>query len=470
MNSIDKTKELETKSISSLLWIYAWPAVVSQVIASVYNIVDRVFLGQIVGSMAIAGLAITMPIMNIVHAFGSLVGAGSSARMSIVLGRKDERWAEKILGNSVWLTLIFGALFMFGTYFWMDEILTMFGASASTIAYAREYMVIVMPGMFLTTVAYNLTGLIRASGYPTKAMFILAGGAVLNIVLDALFIYSLGWGITGAAWATTISMGVSALVAIAHFVQPSSFIRFKRHCWEPKLYIFKNILRIGISPFSMNLAGSAVVALLNKQLITYGGDLAVGAYGVVNSVASIVLMLFLGLCQGMQPIAGYNYGAGHHDRLKEVYLLTLKICVAGGLAGTLAAMIVPGTLIRMFTNDADLLRIGIPAMRFLLVMAPLIGYTVTNSQFFQSIDRPWIAIVTSLSRQVIFLIPMMFLVPSLFVRWGWDGLTGVWCSCTICDMLGALLSTVLLVSQLAIFRPGYVAPERRPKESGPRQK
>ena len=470
MEVLDKTKELETKSISSLLWIYAWPAVVSQVIASVYNIVDRVFLGQVVGPLAIAGLAITLPIMNIVHAFGSLVGAGSSARMSIVLGRKDERWAEKILGNSVLLTFIFGFIFMFGTYFFMDQILTMFGASADTISYARDYMVIVMPGMFLTTLAFNLTGLIRASGYPTKAMFILAGGAVLNIILDAVFIMWLGYGITGAAWATTISMAASAAVAVAHFIQPSSFIRFKRHCWAPKFYIFKNILRIGISPFSMNVAGSAVVALLNKQLITYGGDLAVGAYGVVNSVASIVLMLFLGLCQGMQPIAGYNYGAGHSDRLKQVYLLTLKICVAGGIVGTLSALLIPGTLIRMFTNDADLLRIGIPAMRYLLVFAPLIGYTVTNSQFFQSIDRPWIAIVTSLSRQVIFLIPLMFVIPSLFVRWGWNGLTGVWVSCTVCDFLGAALSTVLLLSQLAIFKPGYVAPLRRPrKESGPKE-
>ena len=471
MEVLDKTKELETKSISSLLWIYAWPAVVSQVIASVYNIVDRVFLGQVVGPLAIAGLAITLPIMNIVHAFGSLVGAGSSARMSIVLGRKDERWAEKILGNSVLLTFIFGFIFMFGTYFFMNKILTMFGASADTISYARDYMVIVMPGMFLTTLAFNLTGLIRASGYPTKAMFILAGGAVLNIILDAVFIMWLGYGITGAAWATTISMAASAAVAVAHFIQPSSFIRFKRHCWAPKFYIFKNILRIGISPFSMNVAGSAVVALLNKQLITYGGDLAVGAYGVVNSVASIVLMLFLGLCQGMQPIAGYNYGAGHSDRLKQVYLLTLKICVAGGIVGTLSALLIPGTLIRMFTNDADLLRIGIPAMRYLLVFAPLIGYTVTNSQFFQSIDRPWIAIVTSLSRQVIFLIPLMFVIPSLFVRWGWNGLTGVWVSCTVCDFLGAALSTVLLLSQLAIFKPGYVAPLRRPrKESGPKER
>lgn len=467
---MDNTKALETQSVKSLLWAYAVPAVVSQVIASIYNIVDRIFLGQTVGALAIAGLAITMPIMNIVHAFGSLVGAGSSARMSIVLGRKDERWAEKILGNSVWLTIFFGFLFVLGGYLFMDPILHAFGASNATIAYARDYMVIVLPGMFLTTVTFNLCGLIRASGYPTKAMWIMAGGAVLNILLDALFILVFHWGISGAAAATTISMAVSSVFSVAHFIQKSSFIRFKKHCWAPKLYIFRNILAIGISPFSMNVAAFAVVALLNKQLIRYGGDLAVGAYGVVNTVSGLILMFFLGICQGMQPIAGYNYGAGHNERLKEVYMLTLKVSVLIGLVGTFVTMFFPRPIIRCFATDEALIQIGIPALRFLMVMAPIIAYTVTNSQFFQSIDKPWIAIVTSLSRQVIFLIPLMFLIPALCEKWGLcEGLTGVWASCTICDVLGATLSTFLLLSQRKVFRPGYHAPARKPKERGPKE-
>ena len=318
MAIIDKTQELETKPIGQLLWIYALPSVVSQLIASVYNICDRVFLGQYVGALAISGLAITMPIMNIVHAFGSLVGAGSAARMSIVLGRKDVRWAEKILGNSMLLTFFFGLVFVLGGYLKMDAILSAFGASEATIAYAREYMVIVLPGMFLTTVTFNLAGLIRASGYPTKSMFILAGGAVLNIVLDAVFICVLGWGIAGAAWATTISMAVSSIFSVAHFVQKTSFIRFRRHGWAPKLYIFRNVLAIGISPFSMNVAASAVVALLNRQLIYYGGDLAVGAYGVINTFLSMLVLLMLGLCQGMLPIVAFNYAAGNHERMRKV--------------------------------------------------------------------------------------------------------------------------------------------------------
>ena len=452
MATLDRTKELETKDIKSLLWAYALPSIVSQVIASVYNICDRVFLGQCVGALAIAGLAITMPIMNIVHAFGSLVGVGSSARMSIVLGKKDVNWAEKILGNSMILTFILGVLFVTGGYVFMDRILTAFGASAETISYAREYMDIVLPGMFMTTVTFNLTGLIRASGYPTKSMWILAGGAILNIALDAIFIYALDWGIAGAAWATTISMTCSAVVAVTHFLQPKSFIRFRRHAWRPKGYIFRNILLIGMSPFLMNVAASGVVALLNKQLIHYGGDLSVGAYGIINTFASLAVMLILGVCQGMQPIAGYNYGAGHPKRLKEVYKLTMKVNVTIGMVSAVLALAIPHVLLRAFTKEEELIQIAIPAMRFILVMFALVGFTITNSNFFQSIDKPWIAIVTSLSRQVLFLAPMIYLIPPLFEKMGYQGLTGVWASMTISDVLGAALAFVLMLSQRKVFR------------------
>ena len=452
MVSLDRTKELETKSISALLWAYALPSIVSHIIASIYNIVDRVFLGQCVGALAIAGLAITMPIMNIIHAFGSLVGAGSAARMSIILGKKDYKWAEDILGNSLLLTFFFGFLFVTGGYVFMDRILTMFGASAETIGYAREYMDIVLPGMFMTTLSFNLTGLMRATGYPTKSMWIMASGAILNIGLDALFIYVLDWGIAGAAWATTISMSCTGILSVIHFLKRSSFIRFRRHAWKPKLYIFKNILLIGMSPFLMNLAASAVVALLNNQLLRYGGDLAVGAYGLANTFGSMSVMLILGLCQGMQPIAGYNYGAGHPLRLKEVYTLTRRVNMLIGLAGALLALAFPHAMLRMFTKEEELIQIGIPAMRFMLVLFPLVGFTITNSNFFQSIDKPWIAIVTSLSRQVLFLIPMIYLIPPLFENMGYQGLTGVWASLTISDVLGAALAFVLMLNQRRVFR------------------
>ena len=359
---------------------------------------------------------------------------------------------SRILGNSIILTFLLGILFVTGGYVFMDRILTMFGASAETIGYAREYMDIVLPGMFMTTVTFNLVGLIRASGYPTKSMWILVGGAVLNIILDALFIYGLDWGIAGAAWATTISMTCSAFVAVLHFLQPTSFIRFRRHAWRPKGYIFRNIILIGMSPFLMNVAASGVVALLNRQLIRYGGDLAVGAYGIVNTFASLSVMLMLGVCMGMQPIAGYNYGAGHPRRLKEVYTLTMKVNVAIGMLSAILALAIPQVLLRAFTKEQELINIAVPAMRFILVMFALVGFTITNSNFFQSIDKPWIAIVTSLSRQVLFLAPMIYLVPTIFVNEGGSGLTGVWASMTISDVLGTVLAFFLMLSQRKVFQ------------------
>lgn len=467
MEVIDKTKELETKGIGHLLWIYALPSVISQIIASIYNIVDRIFIGHGVGAMAIAGLAITMPIMNIIHAFGSLIGVGSSARMSIVLGRKDVKWAEKILGNSMVFTIVLGIFFVTGGYLFMDRILASFGATSETIAYAREYMYIVLPGMFFTTMTFNLTGLIRASGYPMKSMFIMVGGAVLNIILDPIFIFGLHMGIAGAAWATTISMTTTALISIYHFIQPTSFIRFKAHGWRPKAYIFKNITLIGMSPFLMNVCASFVVAMLNNQLLRYGGDYAVGTYGIVNTFGSLMVMLIIGICQGMQPIAGYNYGAGHTDRLKHVYMLTMKICVLIGLVGSVISCLFPVTMVKIFTTDAELIRIGRPAMRFMMVMFPLIGFTIVNSNFFQSIDKPWIAIVTSLSRQLIFLLPLAYIVPVLFTRSGIDGLTGIWAACTISDVMGAVLAAILLYSQRKIFSDLTPHERKVRKEAGP---
>ncbi|MBO5846554.1 MAG: MATE family efflux transporter [Bacteroidales bacterium] len=465
---IDKTKELETRNIKELLWIYALPAVISQIIASVYNIVDRIFIGQGVGALAIAGLAITFPIMNIIHAFGSLVGAGSSARLSIVLGRKDIDWAEKIVGNSMILTIILGIGFTTCGYLFMDDILQAFGATTETIAYAREYMYIVLPGMFMTTVTFNLCGLIRASGYPVKAMWILAGGAILNIILDPIFIFIFDWGIAGAAWATTISMTIGGLVSLAHFIDRKSFIRFRRHAWKPRLYIFRNIMLIGVSPFSMNLASAGVVALLNAQLIRYGGDLAVGAYGIVNSYVNFLFLFILGICQGMQPIAGYNYGAGRNERLKEIFTLTLRVTIIIGFVGALIAVLLPGTMARIFSSDEALVAMATPAMRLLMVMFPFIAFTVTNSNFFQSIDKPWISIVVSLSRQLLFLLPMIYIMPNIFENFGWKGLNGIWSSCTICDVLGAILAAIFLYSQRKVFNPNYKAPDRKPiQEMGP---
>ena len=449
---IDKTKELETKGIGALLLAYAIPSVISQIISSVYNICDRIFIGQGVGALAIAGLAITMPIMNIIHAFGALIGVGAGARMSIVLGKKDNNWAENILGNSVIFTIILSGTVMLFSYLFLDKILVLFGATEATVSYAREYMVIVLPGMFLTTMAFNLTSLMRTSGYPLKSMFTLGGGAVLNIILDALFIFGFDLGIAGAAWATTISMAVTSLLSILHFMRKDSFIRFKRHGFKPKGYIFKNIIMIGMSPFLMNVGAAGVVAILNSQLIRYGGDLAVGAYGIANSYMNLIVLLILGVCMGMQVIAGYNYGAGHPDRLKKVFSLTMLVCVSIGMLSSIFGCSMPRLISKAFTNDntlLDILEVGLP---LLSVMSPLIAFTIVNSNFFQSIDKPWIAIITSLSRQVIFLIPLMFVVPLLFENIGFKGLDGVFAACTLSDVFGAALAFVLLMTQRKVFK------------------
>ena len=449
---IDKTKELETKGIGALLLAYAIPSVISQIISSVYNICDRIFIGQGVGALAIAGLAITMPIMNIIHAFGALIGVGAGARMSIVLGKKDNNWAENILGNSVIFTIILSGTVMLFSYLFLDKILVLFGATEATVSYAREYMVIVLPGMFLTTMAFNLTSLMRTSGYPLKSMFTLGGGAVLNIILDALFIFGFDLGIAGAAWATTISMTVTSLLSILHFMRKDSFIRFKRHGFKPKGYIFKNIIMIGMSPFLMNVGAAGVVAILNSQLIRYGGDLAVGAYGIANSYMNLIVLLILGVCMGMQVIAGYNYGAGHPDRLKKVFSLTMLVCVSIGMLSSIFGCSMPRLISKAFTNDntlLDILEVGLP---LLSVMSPLIAFTIVNSNFFQSIDKPWIAIITSLSRQVIFLIPLMFVVPLLFENIGFKGLNGVFAACTLSDVFGAALAFVLLMTQRKVFK------------------
>ncbi len=459
-DSIDKTKELETKDIKSLLWFYALPAVISQVIASLYNIADRIFIGNGVGPLAIAGLVITMPMMNIIHAFGALVGVGSASRMSIVLGKKDVEWAENILGNSMILTLGLGLIVMFCSYLFMDPILMRFGATANTLQYAREYMLIILPGMFLTTITFNLTSLMRASGYPLKSMFVLGGGAILNIILDPVFIFGFKWGIAGAAAASTISMFITSVISIIHFINPKSFIHFRAHAWRPRGYIFRNITMIGLSPFLMNVAAAGVVGIINHQLLHYGGDFAVGACGLVNTYGNFLVLLILGICQGMQPIAGYNYGAGRPDRLKEVFLLTMKITVLVGLAGSIISCAFPQYLMRIFTSDTNLIQISIPAMRFMMVMFPLIGFTITNSNFFQSIDKPWIAITTSLSRQVLFLVPMSFLIPLLFVKAGGNGLTGVWAAATISDVCGAILAAILLFTQRKVFTEKYIGQKK----------
>ena len=330
------------------------------------------------------------------------------------------------------------------------------GANEEIYADAVAYFRIVSAGYLFHIFNCMVTAALRGVGITRLPMIYNLGSGALNVFLNrALIGGRFGFpalGVAGAAWATTISMGTSAILAISHFVSKRAFIRFRRHSWAPKFYIFRNILAIGISPFSMNVAGSAVAALLNNQLLHYGGDNAVAASGVANSFGPLVIMLVIGICQGMQPIAGYNYGAGRLDRLREVYKLAMISNVTIGIFGTLLVLFVPRYLAMAFTSDSELIDLCVPALRYMLVMSPLIGFTITNSQFFQSIDKPWIAIVTSLSRQVLILIPMIYIIPPIYEGFGWDGLMGVFASCTGSDILGAALAGYLLYTQRSILQ------------------
>ncbi|MDD3910112.1 MAG: MATE family efflux transporter, partial [Proteiniphilum sp.] len=301
--------EFQTKKISKLVWDYALPGIVGTTVNALYNVIGRIFIGQGVGALAISGLAITFPVMTLTSSIGMLVGSGAAARISISLGKKDKLTSEQILGNSLLLTIILNAIFISLFIIFLDPILMAFGASKLTLPYARDYLQIVLIGNVFVSLCYNFNAMMRASGYPKKAMFTMLIGAVFNLILTPLFLYVFDLGIKGVAWATVISMFIGMLFVMHHFTRINSLIRLRWRYIRLNKKIILSIISIGLSPFSMQVAGSAVAVLMNQSLLLYGGDLAVGAYGIINTVLMIFLMIILGLNQGTQPIIGYNYGA-----------------------------------------------------------------------------------------------------------------------------------------------------------------
>ena len=339
------TAKLERDKIGSLLLHYSVPAIVGMVVASLYNIVDRVFIGQGVGPLAISGLALTFPLMTLIAAIGTLVGVGASARLSIVLGMKDIKWARNILGNAFILTFVLSAVFITIAMIYLPEILVAFGGSEQTIPYAIDYLKIVIPGSVLTNVSYSFSGMMRASGYPQKSMYTILIGVVLNVILDPIFIFGFGLGIQGAAIATVISMFVSAVFVMSHFFNPKHVVHFEKGCMHLRGYIIRNITSIGMAPFLMNVAACGVNIIMNHQLVRQGGDLAIGAYGILNSYAILIVMSVMGLCQGMQPIVGYNYGAQKYKRMKDTLLLTLRVGTLIMVIGFVVCELFPGLLV-----------------------------------------------------------------------------------------------------------------------------
>lgn len=437
-----KEIDFQTKKISKIVWEYALPGIIGTVVTALYNVIGRIFIGQGVGALAISGLAITFPVMNLTSSIGMLVGAGAAARISISLGKRDKLTSEKILGNSLLLTIILNAVFITLILIFLEPILRAFGASDLTLPYAYDYLKIVLLGNVFVSLTYNFNAMMRSSGYPKKAMITMLIGAVFSVILTPIFLYGFDLGIQGVAWATVVSMLIGMIFVMHHFLQRKSLIRLKWKYIKLNKKIIIAIISIGMSPFSMQVAASGVAVLMNTSLIRHGGDLAVGAYGIINTVLMLFLMIIMGLNQGTQPIIGYNYGAGNYKRVRETLMYAVKIATIITVAGALIGVIFPGVFAAAFTTDTELMSITERGIRIAVSAMPLVGFQIVSSSFFQSIGFAAKSLIQSLSRQLIFLVPGIILLPRL---WGLDGL---WIAMPVSDILAFILSVFLLTYQL----------------------
>lgn len=434
-------EHLNDRSIGRLLWDYSAPAVAGMLVTSLNNVIDRIFIGQGVGPEAIAGLGVTFPVMNLSAALGVLIGAGASARTSIMLGAKDQRSAERVLGTSLVMTLIIGIAYvaLFGVF--IDEILYAFGASDLTIPYARDFMLYMLPGMFLTNLCFNLNNIMRASGYPMRAMFTMIISAVLNVILAPIFIFVLDLGIKGAAIATSISLFVSTLFVILHFVRRDSTVRFQKGIYGLRWRIIWQIVSIGAAPSFVNIAGCLINITVNNALKDYGSDLYIGAASIFNTYTMFIVTFLIGMGMGMQPIVGYNYGAGRLDRLKQAYKLTVAVASAICIVGCAFGIMFPELIARTFTTDPELIQVTARGIRIGVVMLWVVGFQTVSTSFFQSIGKAGKSILLSLLRQVIFLYPLLRILPGYF------GLDGVWMSYPISDGLATVVTIILVAWQ-----------------------
>ncbi len=460
MENKQATLELGTKPVGKLLVQYALPAMIAMTAASLYNIVDRVFIGQGVGALAISGLAITFPFMNLTAAFGAGVGVGASTAISVKLGQKDYKTAQHILGNTFTLNLIIGIGLSIICLLFLDPILRFFGASDQTLIYARDYMVIILLGNVVSHMYFGMNSLLRVASKPKQAMYATIFTVVMNVILDALFILVFKWGIQGAAIATILSQLMALMWQFKLFSNKNELLHFKHGIYRLKKKLVEHILAIGVSPFLMNVCACVVVIFMNNQLVRFGGDLSVGAYGIANGIAMVFVMFVMGVNQGMQPIAGYNYGAQKPDRLMRV--LNLAIIAATGImvAGWLIAMLLPYFCARMFTTDPTLIQMSIKAIRVMMLCFPIIGFQMVVTNFFQCIGKVKISIFLSLSRQMLILLPLLFFLPMF-----WD-IDGVWACMPISDFLAAVIAFVIMVWYMNKLKKQHrESEERRVKNS-----
>lgn len=433
---------LGTERIGKLLMQYAIPAIIAMTASSLYNMVDSIFIGHGVGALAISGLALTFPLMNLAAAFGSLVGVGASTLISVKLGQKDFDTAQRVLGNVLVLNVIIGLLFTVVTLIFLDPILYFFGGSDATVGYARDYMVVILLGNIITHIYLGLNAVLRSAGHPQKAMYATIATVLVNTLLDPLFIYVFDWGIQGAAIATITAQVLALIWQFKLFSNKNELLHFHKGIYRLKKKIVYDSLAIGMSPFLMNLAACFIVILINQGLQKYGGDLAIGAFGIVNRLVFIVVMIVMGLNQGMQPIAGYNYGAQQYLRVRKVLIVTIVAATFVTTFGFLVGMLMPELAVSIFTTDEELIRLAAKGLRITVVFFPIIGFQMVTSNFFQSIGMASKAIFLSISRQVLILIPCLLILPRYY------GQFGVWVSMPVSDITASLIAGSMLIWQM----------------------
>lgn len=439
--SASSTEDLGQKSIGRLLVQYSIPAIIASVATSLYNIVDSIFIGRGVGPMAIAGLAITFPFMNLVAAFCMMIAAGGATITSIFLGQKNFSRATDVVNNVLVLCLLHAFIVGGTSLLFLDDILYFFGATDETILYAREFMQVILMGTPILFVFIGLNNLMRATGYPKKAMISALISVGVNVILAPLFIFVFKWGIRGAALATICGQTVAFIWVLIHFLSPKSSIHFKLHNRWLSLAIVKRIYAIGLSPFLMNVCACVVVIFINRALLDYGGNegnMCVGAYGIINRTTMFFVMVVFGVTQGMQPILGYNIGSGQFDRVKHTLRTGIWIGVAITMTGWLISEGLPDTVSRLFTTDETLITISREGFRIYFIVYPVVGCQIVIQNFFQSVGKPKLSIFLSLTRQLLFLVPFLILMPKLW------GIKGVWAAMAASDFIAFITSIITL--------------------------
>ena len=443
--------ELGTQPVGKLLKQYALPSIIAMLASSLYNIIDSIFIGHGVDALALSGLAVTFPLMNISTAFGAMVGMGSSTLISVKLGQKDYGTAQSILGNAVVMNILMGVIFAAISLIFLDPILYFFGASEATIGYARDYMVIILLGNVITHMYFGFNALLRAMGHPKMAMKATIATVLINTVLDPLLIFDTidlgfvefsgaGWGIRGAAIATVAAQCISLAWQVRVMSDKRELLHFRRGIYKLKSYIVREVLTIGLPPCLMNLASCFVVIFINRGLTNYGGDYAVGAYGIVHKMTFIFVMIVMGFQQAMQPIAGYNYGAKAYDRVTKVLKITIALATGVTTMAFVIGEFFPEYVARIFTSDAQMIEMAVVGMRYNCLLFPIVGFQMVTGSFFQSIAQPGKSIFLSLSRQLLFLVPFIIIFPHFW------GINGVWISLPASDFVSSIITTVLLAN------------------------